>query len=119
MADIVWTPDVTDEASELATLPLGTQNAVLAIVNQYFNPDKFGGVDAVDYKTVRVLMAAHVATVLLRRGATGQVTSSSAGGLNRSFSTMLTPSGLGVTSYGSLLDMMIHSNPLLRSGLTT
>lgn len=114
MADIVWNPDVTDEAAELATLSVGTQNAVLAIVNQYFNPDKFGGVDGVDYKTVRVLMAAHMATILIRRGATGQVTSSSAGGLARSFSTMMTPAGLGVTGYGSLLDMMLHSNPGLR-----
>lgn len=117
MADIEWS-DVTDIAGELANAPGGMQDAVLIVVNGWFEESKFGGEGSDELTNVRALMAAHLATVLMRRGATGQVTSSSAGGLSRSFSTMMTPSGLGVTSYGSLLDLVISSKANLR-GTTT
>lgn len=120
MADIDW-DDVTDVAigdSVVANAPAGTQALILRFVNQYFDASKWGGEDADDYLVIRASLAAHFATVLSRRGATGQITSSSAGGLSRSFSTMMTPDGLGVTSYGSVVEMMHRSNPNLR-GTTT
>ena len=118
MAAIVWT-DVTDLAPELSTIPLGGQTAILALVNDYLDPDTWGGEDAPKLHSGRCYLAAHLATLGKRKGKSGSVSSEAAGGLSRSYAmpAMLSTSTLQLTSYGAMYILLAKST-VARAGLS-
>ena len=112
MAAITWT-NVTDEAPELATgTSLNAQTAILDYVNTKTRTDGLDGEDGRKTFLARVFLAAHIATMLRRRGIAGTVTSQSAGPVSESLSLLNLP-WLGVystTSYGVLYATIVQSS---------
>lgn len=120
MAAILWS-DVTGMFSTdvaLAALTVAAQDAILAWVNEQLNVDLFGGEDAPKTRLARIHLAAHMATMGRRGGAAGPVTSSSAGGLSRSFATPPISANYDATSYGSVFKMLLGTTPA-RVGFAT
>lgn len=93
---IAWS-DVIAFAPELTSAPVTMQTAVLARVNAGCPVEVWG--DSADYG--RSMQAAHLATMLLRRGAVGAVSSQTAGPVSQSYAAPLAgaPYWAG-TSYG-------------------
>lgn len=109
MAFITWA-HVVDHAAELATVDVDAQNDILAWVNNHLNVDLFGGEDAYKTKLARIYLAAHMGTGTRRGGAVGAITSSSAGGLSRSFQVpSTTDTDLSSTSYGAAYAMLLKT----------
>lgn len=110
---IAWT-DVTGAWPEInvATLggkiPLGAQTVYLTWVNgPGINTANFDGEDGQFTKDARILLAAHMATLGLRRGA-GLIASQSEGGASQSYIyPWANPRMLHLTSYGQMLTQMI------------
>lgn len=120
MSPITWA-DVTGmfaADAALAALPVAAQDDILAWVNEQLNVTLFGGEDAPKTKLARIHLAAHMATMGRRGGAAGPVTSSSAGGLSRSFSTPPTGTDYDSTSYGSIYKMLLGTTTA-RAGFAT
>lgn len=112
-ADITW-DDVVDFAPELATgVAEGAQTALLDYVNnEALDANNLGGTTARKYWLARLYLACHMGTLAPKRaGASGPVTSSSAGRLSRSFGVTTTgdSSTWGLTSYGSLLKGLLYT----------
>lgn len=86
MAAIAW-EDVTAHASDLTTLDESAQDDVLAYVNDNVDPAKFGGETASRLKLARIFLAAHLGTVILRKGTptAGPVTSETVGEVSRTY----------------------------------
>lgn len=111
MAAITWT-NVTDAAPELAAFSnVNAQNAVLNEVNTTINVVPLGGEDSIKTFNARVYLAAHIATLLRRRGIAGVRSSESAGPVSESFSPILLPQygAYAMTSYGVLYAQEIAS----------
>lgn len=112
MSQITWT-DVTDEAAELANgVSFNTQTVLLDYVNTKIRTDGLDGEAGRKTFLARVYLAAHMATLLKRRGIAGTVTSQSAGPVSESLSLLTLP-WLGVystTSYGVLYAMIVQSS---------
>lgn len=109
---IVW-QNVVDIAPELATVTSGTQTAVLAQVSLQMNPDVWGS----KLDTGAAWLAAHIATVTLRRGVGGPVQSQTAGNVSRSFASVPSSSSLSSTSYGQEYERLVMQLPLARLAL--
>jgi Protein of unknown function (DUF4054) len=93
---IDWT-NVTAVAPELATAPAALQAAVLAQVNAELNPAIWGA--RVDVG--RAWLAAHLATLALRKGISGMVTGQTAGPVSLSLSPLiLSKTSFALTTYG-------------------
>lgn len=110
---INWS-NVTDIAPELATLPVGSQTAILAQVALQMNPDVWGS----KLDMGAAWLAAHMATVGPRRkGVGGPVQSESAGNVSRSYAAIATTSSLAATSYGQEYERLVMQLPLARLAL--
>ncbi len=108
---ITWT-NVTDEAPELSTVSVAAQTALLDYVNTKIVVSGLDGEDGRKTFLARVYWAAHVATMLKRRGQTGALTSQASNGVSESFAVYTLPQ-LGVfgsTGYGQLYAMIIGSS---------
>jgi len=108
MADITWA-NVTAFAPELSTVDEDAQTFILAYVNGDYGiaVSEFDGEDGPTTRLVRIYLAAHLGTIngSGAGGAGGFVTSESAGGLSRSYSTSIGLSGndFDLTTYGKTL----------------
>lgn len=115
MAPIIWT-DVTDWDPSLTT-SLITTNArtlILSVVNDMLNVNEFGGESDDRLKMARILLAAHFGELNRRRsnGASGAISSQSAGGLSRSYMTSgLATREFGTTNPGQLFLAMLRASP--------
>lgn len=120
--------DVQAFAPELAVLSSGAWGDILAYVNQIDmtapvipEATRTSGESAITDRIAKIYLAAHMGTMtrLAGGGSAGPVTSSSAGGLRRSFGmiSMLTGTALGSTRYGQmyldLLSMTQYHGPLV------
>lgn len=107
MAAIIWS-DVTDQAPELSTVSIGGQTALLDYVNSALAVEGFGGESSKRLKNARVYLAAHMATMLRRRGISGFLTEQHAGPVGESFGAFQLPmlGEFGLTSYGALYAMV-------------
>ena len=114
MAAIIWY-DVVAVAPELGgtKMAIAGQTAVLAIANYQLDVNNWGGEDSVLLHEGRALYAAHLATMMLKRGLPGAVTSSAAGGLSRGYGlvNLGTTSSLQLTSYGILYLELLRTTP--------
>lgn len=101
MAAIAWS-DVTAIAAALSTASAGLQAMVLAYVNgDGVNVDAFDGEDGEVTKLARATLAAHLGSTFSFGAAGGPLSSQSAGGLSRAFSTWSgSRSALAITRYG-------------------
>lgn len=110
MADIEWA-DVLGIASELASVAVEAQQAILAYVNTSLKPTYLGGVNSFEFKLARMYLAAHMGSP--KGGAVaGPVASESAGGLARTYAIMMgTNPRWSSTRYGIEFEAM-----LFRSG---
>lgn len=113
MASISWNDVVEGAPSpELATFAPGAQIVLLDFVNTKLVVTGFDGEDGVKTRLARIYLAAHMATMLKRKGAAGARSSQSAGGVSESFSIPNMP-WLGLyaqTSYGQLYAMIAGSS---------
>lgn len=123
MADITWT-DVTDLASELENWPDNAVDAasrtrirdlLLSYVNDAHLVSVFDGEEGSKTKLVRMLLAAHAATMLTRASSNeaGVVQSEALGPQSKSYaaiSSALTPEGLQATQYGIQYVFMIQTS---------
>lgn len=109
---IVW-QNVVDIAPELTSLPVGSQNAILAQVALQMNADVWGG--KLDMGSA--WLAAHVATVGKRNGAGGAVQSETVGSVSRSYAIMPTLAALSSTAYGLEYERLLMQLPLARIAL--
>lgn len=117
--DITGTPPAAGIASELTALSdVPAQTLILLLVNTTgINVANFGGEDAVKTKMARILLAAHMATMFLRRGISGAVSSQSEGGVSESYANIVaSPKTWDQTSYGSVLRTLVAGTPA-RAGL--
>jgi len=97
-------------AAELATVPLATQTAVLTMVNRRLSPDVWGE----EMDTGRVYLAAHLATVGLRKGIAGSPQSMAAGPVSTSYAISMAVDNWATTSYGQEFDRLLKTLPLAR-----
>lgn len=112
MAAIQWT-DVTDAWPDIAVattggkIPTAAQTIYLTLVNgPMLNVGVFDGEAGQMTRDARILLAAHLATLGLRRGA-GLIASQSEGGASQSYIYPWTsPRMLQLTSYGQMFSMM-------------
>jgi hypothetical protein len=110
---IRWT-DVTHAWPEIAVatdggkIPFGAQQVYLTLVNgPSIAVGNFDGEDGTMTRDARILLAAHLATMGLRRG-TGLLASQSEGGASQSYIYPWTnPRMLYLTSYGQMFAQMI------------
>ena len=116
MASIVWA-DVTAHPgtpSEFSAVSPQAQADILALVNRALPPAEWGEEDHPRLRLGRIFLAAHYASLELRRstGPAGPVVSESAGGLSRSYAQ---PGGLhvfyGATPYGLAFQALCASGP--------
>jgi len=118
-SDITGTPPAVGIASELVALSdVPAQTLILLLVNTTgINAANFGGEDATKTKLARILLAAHMATMFLRRGIAGAVASQSEGGVSESYANIVAnPKTWDQTSYGSVLRTITAGTPA-RAGL--
>jgi hypothetical protein len=113
MADIEWT-DVTAAAPELTDRVVTLeQTHILAYVNdEAFEPSAFGGEESNTLERARVYLAAHMATMGLRAGVPGPITSSTGGKLSLTYATFGLKSSYYATSYGVLLEGLLEALPI-------
>lgn len=112
MAAILWT-DVVGEAGELSTTPALAQTAILMLVNTTgVSTANFGGEDAIKTRMARIMLAAHMATMLRRRGVAGGISSQSEGGVSQSYYVGLAnPRALDLTGYGQIFRLLCSGTP--------
>src|SRR5262245_17083854 len=106
---ISWT-NVTDIAPELSTVALATQTALLEQVNEEeISDDNWPSEAKAD--RARAYLAAHLATLINRRGSAGAVMSESVGSVSRAYSTSVAAGAneLGSTSYGMNYERLCHN----------
>lgn len=103
MSAIVW-KEVTEMATELdGKLGVLAQNGILAIVNGYLNVAGWGGETSALLHQARIYLAAHYATLQIRRGVSGSIQSQSMGGVSQAYASPIqSTSFLSTTSYGQL-----------------
>jgi hypothetical protein len=106
---ISW-PNVTAIAPELSAAPAEMQLALLAMVNRRCPAVIWGTED----DTGRTYLAAHLATLGLRRGAGGPVTSQGAGPVNQSYGLLMKVGPLSTTAYGQEYERLLYTLPLAR-----
>lgn len=108
---ITWA-DVVALAAELSTVPVATQAFILAALPRQMNEDVWGG----SLNLAATYLAAHLATVIRRRGAGGSVQSQTAGGVSQAFAISVArdPGGLTATSYGTLYESLLLALPATR-----
>lgn len=113
MSGITWN-NVTDAFPELNTatlagkIPAMAQSVILTNVNgPGLAAGNFDGETGSMTRDARILLAAHMATLILRRGA-GLIASQSEGGAAQSYIyPWMNPRMLHLTSYGQILVQMI------------
>lgn len=114
MASIIW-EDVSGVAPELGGTRLSfiAQDMILQLANTYLAVDNWGGEASPKLKMGRAYVAAHFATMQLRRGIPGAIASSSAGELARSYATPMlnTNSTFQLTGYGILFIQLAKTTP--------
>lgn len=116
MSAIVWS-DVVAFAPALATTPVAVQDLLLAYVNgEAVSPAQFGGEGSATYRLARLYLAAHLGTTgaMAMSGASGPVTSESAGGLSVSYGTggaYSSDSELTTTVFGRQFLALVRRSP--------
>jgi hypothetical protein len=120
MADIVWN-DVLAIASELSTVPAGAQTVILGYANEHYKSDYFGGETSFEFKLLRMLLAAHLASATTTEGSAGAstgglVTAESLGGIARQYTyagldLSSSDAALQTTAYGRQVRSMVRSSP--------
>lgn len=130
MSNIVWTDLTTawPTDTQLAAVAVPFQNLILDYVNKELNVALFGGEDASKTKLARMFLAAHfgkMVPVAVATGAGGSVAgpmvSSSAGGLTRSFGSLMAAGGAGTfsqTAYGQEFQSLLATT-VARFGFVT
>jgi hypothetical protein len=115
VAAIVWT-DVSgafpgDASIVNAAVP--AQTITLSIVNgSGLDAANFGGEEADLTKSARIFYAAHIATLIARRGIGGGIASQSEGQASQSYwNAFASPRLLHTTGYGQLLAQLIMGTP--------
>lgn len=107
MAKITWL-DVTGIAPELCNN--AASDAFLAVANKAVDVDMYDGEDGAITRLVRIVLAAHLATIASPEH-NGPVTAESAGGLSRSYAApMSDDAGLSASSYGRTYRMLLRSS---------
>lgn len=113
MAAITW-DDVVAVASELEETPEDAQDMFLAHVNTALAVGAFGGESSPKLKLVRVLLAAHMATLLSAGGenAAGPITSETASmnSISRSYAAISGGSEWDLTPYGRQYARLIRTS---------
>src|SRR5487761_2169092 len=110
---IVW-QDVVNISPELSTFPAGSQPVIIALA--YAQLDSAGWATLLDQAAA--LMAAHLATVLGRKGKPGAPTGYRVGSVSSSWASLNTaPSMLNATAPGQVLRQLINAQPLFRAGV--
>ncbi len=121
MAFVTWF-EVAQVAPELDGTALGllAQEMILNVVNKTLNVTDWGGETSDTLRLARCYLAAHMATMQKRRGAGGQVTSQSMGGIAQSYAAPMIPNGTGLllTGYGQLY-LGLARTRAFRAGFTT
>ncbi len=119
---VIVKEDVITYAPETASIDEDAWVMILAFVNTLTSEAVGGGEDGPMLKFLRVLLAAHYATISRRgtSGAAGPVTSEAAGAVRRSYGLVALASSdasLGATGYGQqflgLLSMSMANGPRL------
>jgi hypothetical protein len=114
--------DVLNYAPELTTISDAAWPLILSFVNTLPATGVGGGEDGPMIELLRILLAAHYATISKRgpTGATGPVTSEAAGPVRRAYGLVALASGdatFGATAYGQqflgLLSMSLANGPRL------
>lgn len=124
MAAIVWTditgtPPAIGIAPELVALnDVPTQALLLLLVNTTgISTRNLDGESGPKTRLARILLAAHMATLFLRRGLAGMVSSQSEGGVSESLSNIVAnPHTWDQTAYGAALRTLI-AGTAARAGL--
>jgi hypothetical protein len=101
MASIIW-EQVAHVAPELSDLDGYAQELILAYANTALAIDNFGGEDSRKLEYARVLVAAHMGTMVLRRGVAGPLTAESMGGVSETYAFPQWARHWDLTSYGTL-----------------
>jgi hypothetical protein len=122
MAFITWS-NVCDACVEIkaatpAQLPFLAQSTILTVVNgSGISISNFGGEGSQMLTDARILLAAHMATMWMRRGVSGAITSQSEGGASQAYALGLkNPRVLDLTSYGMLFRQLAMGSAA-RAGL--
>jgi hypothetical protein len=120
MADIAWS-DVTAFASGLSAVDADAQTLILGYVNDVYDASLFGGEDSFEYKLLRIMLAAHIASSATEDGSGGTsggglVAGETLGKISRTFTyaniqASASDSGLQTTGYGRQVRAMIRSSP--------
>lgn len=107
MAAIVWS-DVTSVIPEMtAVTNVLAQTLALGIANTWWAVDEFDGEESALLKTMRILMAAHIALRFKpgTSGAAGPVIAESGGGLSVTYASALSSANnLSSTEYGRTIN---------------
>lgn len=113
MAAITWS-DVVTLAPELSTYPVAAQDFILDFVNNTLNVNVIDGEDGPRTKLVRIFLAAHIATMLIRanNNQTGAVTQESLGPQSTSYAQMsgVLSDRLNSTQYGIMYLKLINTS---------
>lgn len=103
---IAWS-DVVDIAPEMSTLTTAQQNAVLGVVNRLLVDTTLWG-DRID--DGKKFLAAHIATIGIKRGGKGEIASETLGPASRSYATLRDINGtLGQSGYGAMYLELVRS----------
>lgn len=105
---INWS-NVVDIAPELSTIPVNSQNAILAQVNTELSPSVWG----TRIEIGRAWLAAHLATVSSGGGAGGQVLSEKVGDVSRTYSDA-GATGASSSDYGQEFERLLLQLPAAR-----
>lgn len=118
-ADITGTSPAIGIAPELVALnDAAAQAVILLLVNTTgISTRNLDGEDGVKTRLARILLAAHMATLFMRRGLAGMVSSQSEGGVSESMSNIVAnPHTWDQTAYGAALRTLI-AGTACRAGL--
>ncbi len=117
MSAVTWADLVAKlPAAELATVAADVQADILAFVHEVLNAGRLGGEGSARLRRIRMLLAAHMATVTTpgtpgSAATTGAVISESTSKISRSYAQVMADSDFAGSSYGQEYARMIRNSP--------
>lgn len=109
MSAISWT-DVLVHAAELSSVDEDARTDILAHVNSTLNVSVFGGEESPKLKLARIYLAAHMATLQLLGGSSGDIQSESVGGVSYTYGAAAASSDFNSTSYGKQYSAIVRNS---------
>lgn len=109
MSAIVW-DDVVNHAAELSGVNGDAQDDILAHVNTTLNVAVFGGEGSAKLKLARIYLAAHMATLQILGGSSGDIQSESVGGVSYTYGGSTSTSEFNATSYGKQYTALVRNS---------